>query len=83
MFAWSHTTYAVWKGIIFNFEWQRDLKYFLAHANGAKRITAVDALRTYNKLKMNGGIVRVCASCSIGANSYRKHIIDKWWKEAR
>lgn len=61
MFAWSHTTYALWHDIIFNFEWKWDLDYFLAHAEGAKRIFAVDA---YNRRFSEGKqFVRVEASC--------------------
>ena len=39
-FAWGHTTYALWHGMVFNFENKWDLDYFLAHADGAVRISS-------------------------------------------
>lgn len=71
-FAWSHTTYAVWRGIIFNFEDKWDLDYFLAHAEESKRLSAVDAW------KSKKDFVRIFSSRSLGANKYRKQQVKEW-----
>lgn len=73
-FAMSHTTYAKWHGIIFNFEWKWDLDYFLAHAEGSKRIRAVEAYAS------DQDIVKVEASCRCGglrAQRVRNHHDDR------
>ena len=80
-FAWSHTTYAEWRGIIFNFEWKRDLEYFLAHARGSKRISAVEAWNIYHVTRID--FVRVYCSCSLGANEHRKRKVQKWYENRR
>ena len=77
MFAWSRTTYAKWHNIIFNFEWKRDLDYFLAHAEGSERISAVDAWKTEQDF------VRVYASCTTGSSRDRKERIKKWYEDKR
>ncbi len=70
-FAWSHTTYAAWHGMIFNFEWKRDLDYFLAHAEDAKRISAFKA---YSE---DVDFIKVEASCR--TNCDRKRRIHEWY----
>lgn len=81
MFAWSHTTYARWHGMIFNFEWKRDLDYFLAHAKDAVRIYAVEA---YTEMfKNNADIIKVEASCRLGSNSSRKKSVQVWYDNKR
>jgi len=76
-FAWSHTTYAIWHNMIFNFEWKTDLKYFLAHADGAKRICAKDAWDMYHNTDRK--FIRVYASSALGKNSYRKKRVKNWY----
>lgn len=71
-FAWSHTTYALWHELIFNFEDKWDLDYFLAHAEGSKRIFAVDAW------KIKKDFIRVFSSRSLGANKERQQRIKRW-----
>lgn len=80
-FAWSHTTYAKWHGMIFNFEWKRDLDYFLTHAEGAVRIFAVEAYA--EALKNNVEFIRVEASCRSGSNSSRKKEVAQWYDNQR
>ena len=76
-FAWSHTTYAKWHGIIFNFEWKRDLEYFLVHAEESERIYAVEA---YTEMfKHNAEFVKIEASCRQGSNENRKKEIKAWY----
>jgi len=77
MFAWSHTTYARWHGIIFNFEWKRDLEYFLDHAEDAVRIYAVEAYA--DRFNNNVDFVKVEASCRLGSNSSRKEAVKTWY----
>lgn len=77
MFAWSHTTYAEWEGIIFNFEWKRDLDYFLNHAHGARRISAKEAWYKWNDTRRE--FIRVPASCALGSNQYRKKEVQRWY----
>lgn len=77
-FAWSHTTYAEWHDIIFNFEWKRDLNYFLAHAKDAKRISAVDAWNKYHGTGRE--FVRVYCSDVPGRNRFRRFSIKKWYE---
>jgi len=80
-FAWSHTTYARWHGMIFNFEWKRDLEYFLDHAKGAKRIYAVEA---YAEMVNNHvDVIKVNASCRCGGNSSRKKEVNNWYANKR
>lgn len=82
-FAWSHTTYARWHGMIFNFEWKRDLDYFLTHAEGSKRIFAVEAYA--EMLNNNVEPIKIEASCKCGGNSSRKKEVKDWydnWKHA-
>ena len=77
-FAWSHTTYAEWNGIIFNFEWKRDLDYFLDNAEGAKRVSAVEA---WDKIHgTNKDFIRVRASSCLGSNSERRQRINMWYQ---
>lgn len=71
-FAWSHTTYAVWNGIVFNFEDKWDLDYFIAHADGSKRVSAVDAWG------MNKDFVKVFSSRCLGRNEQRAKKIKEW-----
>ena len=79
-FAWGHTTYALWHGIIFNFEWKWDLDYFLAHAKDAKRILAVDA---YNRRLSEGqDFVKVEASCR-HRHSEREKEVRRWHDNQR
>lgn len=79
-FAWSHTTYAVWHDIIFNFEWKWDLDYFLAHAKDAKRIYAVEA---YNRLFSEGKeFIKVEASCR-NRHSDREKRVRSWHDNQR
>lgn len=77
-FAWSHTTYAKWHNIIFNFEYKRDLNYFLAHADGSERISAVDAWNEYHNTKNE--FVRVYASNALGSNQERKKRVKDWYE---
>ena len=77
-FAWTHTTYAVWKDIIFNFEWKRDLDYFLSHMDGAKRLLAIEAYKYHGEKEF----VEVRASSS-GANKYRKKKVQAWYDNKR
>jgi len=77
MFAWSHTTYAEWHGIIFNFEWKRDLNYFLAHAEDAKRISANES---WDKVRgTEKEFVRVYCSDVKWRNDYRRQRIKEWY----
>ena len=79
-FAWSHTTYAEWHDIIFNFEYKRDLSYFLEHSD-AKRISAVDAWNKYHGTDRE--FIRVYASDALGANKDRKQRIKSWYENKR
>ena len=76
MFAWSHTTYAYWKGLLFHFEDKLDLDYFLAHAEGSERISAKRAYDNYNR-----GFIRVFSSRRYGANKDRQQRIKRWKQE--
>ena len=76
-FAWSHTTYARWNGMIFNFEWKRDLDYFLAHAEGSKRICAFEAYAEVHNNDIE--FIKVEASCRCGGNSSRKNEVNSWY----
>lgn len=76
-FAWSHTTYACYKDMIFNFEDKWDLDYFLAHAEGSKRISAVEAW------KSGKNFIRIYSSRCLGANRDRQQRIRKWKNEVR
>lgn len=76
-FAWSHTTYAIWQDIIFNFEDKWDLDYFLTHADGSKRISAVEAW------KSGRDFIRIYSSRCLGANKDRQQRIRKWKNEIR
>ena len=76
-FAWSHTTYAYYKGLIFNFEDKWDLDYFLAHAEGSKRISAVEAWEA----KQN--FIRIYSSRSLGASDHRRRRVKEWHDEVR
>jgi hypothetical protein len=80
-FAWGHTTYAKWQGMIFNFEDKWDLDYFLAHAEGAERISAVDAWKdeTYN----SKDFIQVFSSRCLGADKCRAERIKRWKDEQR
>lgn len=80
-FAWSHTTYAEWQGIVFNFEYKRDLDYFLAHAKNSKRISAVEAWNKYHETRQD--FVRVFASDTLGSNEYRKKEVKSWYENKR
>ena len=71
-FAWSHATYAIWHDMIFNFEDKWDLDYFLAHAKGSKRLSAVDAW------KIKKDFIRVFSSRSIGADKERHRRVKEW-----
>lgn len=76
-FAWSHTTYACYKDMIFNFEDKRDLDYFLAHAEDSRRISAIDAW------KSNKNFIRIYSSRCLGANRERSKRIREWKNEVR
>lgn len=76
-FAWSHTTYAKWKDMIFNFEDKWDLDYFLAHACGSERILAVDAW----KVKID--FVKVTSSRRLGGNNERAKKVREWKRNVR
>lgn len=76
-FAWGHTTYAEWHGIVFNFEDKWDLDYFLYHAYGAKRISSKEAYNDYDCRHH----IKVFSSRSLGANNYRKRTIRAWKNE--
>lgn len=71
-FAWSHTTYAVWHDMIFNFEDKWDLDYFLAQADGSKRLSAMDAWKTHKDF------IRIYSSRCLGANRERHKTIKEW-----
>ena len=71
-FSWSHTTYAIWKDMLFNFEDKWDLDYFLAHAHGSKRISSQEAW------KSNKDFIRVFSSRCLSANKDRKQRIKEW-----
>lgn len=76
-FAWSHTTYAKYKDMIFNFEDKWDLDYFLAHVEGSKRISAVEAW------KSGKNFIRIYSSRFLGANRDRQQRIRRWKNEVR
>jgi len=76
-FAWSHTTYAQYKDMIFNFEDKWDLDYFLAHAECSKRISATEAW------KSGKHFIRVYSSRCLGANKDRSQRIKRWKDEVR
>lgn len=76
-FAWSHTTYAIWHDIIFNFEDRLDLDYFLAHADGAKRISAKEAWDSRKNF------IRIFSSRCLGANKDRSRRIKEWKDEIK
>ena len=80
-FAWSHTTYAWYKDMIFNFEDRWDLDYFLTHAEGSKRISAVEAWKLHKEL--NKDFIRVFSSRCLGANKDRSQRIKDWKNEIR
>lgn len=75
-FVWSHTTYARWRGMILNFEdaWDRD--YFLAHAEGAERISAIEAWN--DETYKSRDFIRVCSSRRLGQNKERARRIKAW-----
>lgn len=78
-FAWSHTTYARWHGIIFNFEDKWDLEYFLAHAEGSERLSAADAWKDDSYKGANGkDFIRIFSSRCLGRNASRAKRIRKW-----
>ena len=77
MFAWSHTTYAIWHGIVFNFEWKRDLDYFLAHAVGSERVFSSKVYKDYDWSK----IIKVEASCSKKDSRYKE--VMNWYVNQR
>ena len=81
MFAWSHTTYARWHGMIFNFEWKRDLDYFLAHAKDAVRIYAVEAYA--EMFNNNVEFVKVEASCRFGSDNDRRKRVNQWYNQQK
>ena len=74
-FAWSHTTYAKYKNMIFNFEDKWDLDYFLAHAEGSKRISAVEAW------KSGKDFIRIYSSRCLSASKDRSRRIKEWKNE--
>ena len=80
-FAWGHTTYAYWHGIIFNFEDKWDLDYFLAHAEDSERISSADAWK--NEAYKHRDFVRVFSSRCLGANKNRSERIKRWKDEQR
>lgn len=71
-FAWSHTTYALWNGIIFNFEDKWDLDYFLAHAEGSCKLSANEAWKTKKDF------VKVFSSRSLGSNKDRANKVKEF-----
>lgn len=73
-FAWSHTTYAEWHGIVFNFEDKWDLDYFLDHAYGARRISSKEAYNDFNCCDH----IKIFSSRCLGSNAYRKQEIKRW-----
>lgn len=76
-FAWSHTTYARYKDMIFNFEDKLDLDYFLAHAEGAKRISAAEAW------KSDKDFIRIFSSQCLGVNRDRRKRVKEWKDEVK
>lgn len=78
-FAWSRTTYALWRGIVFNFEDKWGLDYFLAHAGGAKRVSCGEA----HDLMYCERFVRVPSSRSLGVNVSRKQKVKQWKEDRR
>lgn len=76
----SRTFYALWHGIIFNFEARKDRDYFIDHSNGeAITITAKAAYDSGKMLKR----VRIYASDRLGSNEDRKERIEKWYEDRR
>ena len=73
----SRTFYAVWRGIVFEFEAKRDRDYFIAH--GARYISAYDVYRLFHC----HDCVRVESSCKLGANAERKRRIKNWYENKR
>lgn len=69
----SRTWYAIWHGIIFNFEYKKDRDYFIVHGNAE----ILSAKEVYN---MRGftNCIKVNCSSSLGSNEYRKSEIKKW-----
>lgn len=78
-FAWGHTTYALWKGMIFNFEDKWDLDYFLAHADGAVRVSCVEA---YDMVDCRQ-FIKVFSSRCLGRNADRARRVKEWKKNVR
>lgn len=74
-FAWSHTWWAEWRGILFNFEWKRDREYFIDHADGARVVYAQEA---YNDPRYLDAVRVYCSSC-LGGNEYRKQEVRNWY----
>lgn len=75
-FAWSHTTYAYWHGLIFNFEDKWDLDYFLAHSS-AERVSSNWAYKHYHVFPH----IRISSSRCLGSNAERKRQIKEWKNE--
>lgn len=78
-FAWSHTRYVAWRGIVFNFEWQTDARYFIAHMPDARFITCNIAYDDYGYEH----IIRIPASstlCYDPIHRDRQKRIRKWVK---
>lgn len=82
-FAWSHTTYALWHGMVFNFEDKWDLDYFLAHAEGSKRISSNFAYMYVYDYKHQLDFIRVFSSRSLGADKDRQRRIKEWKKNGK
>ena len=74
----SRTHYALWHGIVFNFEYVRDRDYFVDNAKDAKVISAHQA---YHLGISN--CVRVRASCALQSNNERRIRINKWYDNKR
>lgn len=79
MFAWSHTTYAIWHGIIFNFEHRQDRDYFIDHSE-AKVISAKEVYDMNYKTRK---LIQVPASVCIGTNQGRKKRVKDWYANKR
>lgn len=74
----SRTFYAIWHGIIFNFEYKRDKDYFIAHIKGAHHISAYDAYKS-GKLSKS---IRVTSS-TIDRKTGRRERIKEWYENKR
>ena len=73
-FAWGHTTYALWHGMVFHFEDKWDLDYFLAHADGAVRISFNEAYDNFDCRRF----IKIFSSRALGRNKHRANKVKEW-----